>query len=97
MNKREAMKIWKKLQAEKNEKEEIKFLESKGWHTWYNDDYWVHPKTVADRSRQDYTNYGMSRSEAVAFEKEGRRPFQTSLLAGLMGSGASQNNYNRGK
>lgn len=97
MNKREALKIFKKLQVEKTQKEEIKFLESKGWHTWYNEDYWVHPIVVAGSSRQDYTNYGMPRSEAIAFEKEGRKPFQTSLLAGLMGSGAMQNNYNRGK
>lgn len=45
-----------------------KFLEERGWGTWYSNNYWVHPKTVEDRSRQDYTDYGMSLDGAYQFE-----------------------------
>ena len=46
-----------------------KFIKSKGWSTWYNPRYWVHPKTISDESRQDYTNYGMDLNSAYCFEK----------------------------
>lgn len=39
-------------------------LEKEGWHTWYNDNYWVHPKVVQNPEIQDYTNYGMSLEDA---------------------------------
>lgn len=48
-----------------------KELERLGWHTYYNPAYWVHPKTVQDPKRQDYTNYGMSFAEAVEYERKG--------------------------
>lgn len=48
----------------------IDFLESRGWHTWYHHDYWVHKKLVKDPTRQDYTNYGMNTDQAYEFEME---------------------------
>lgn len=36
----------------------IEFLKSKGWHQWYNKDYWVKKSLVDDES--DYTQYGFS-------------------------------------
>jgi len=48
------------------------FLESNGWHQWYNPDYWVHKDLVTDPSRMDYTYYGMSTDEAVKHEQGGR-------------------------
>ena len=74
-----------------------KFLESRGWHTWYNPNYWVNKKCVKDPSAQDYTNYGMPLEEALRYEREGRGSFDPTPLAGLMGGGAALNNYNRGK
>jgi len=68
-----------------------KWLEAKGWHTWYNENYWVNKKVVSDPTAQDYTNYGMSMDDAVAFEKKGKKPFSSTPLAGLFGSGARQN------
>ena len=53
---------------EKNFK--VKFLESRGLHTWYHHDYWVHRKLVKYPDRQDYTNYGMSTDRAYEFEME---------------------------
>lgn len=47
-----------------------KFLLDNGWSTWYNKNYWVHPKTVEDPCVQDYTNYGMTAYEAYRFEIE---------------------------
>jgi hypothetical protein len=49
-------------------------LIARGWDTWYNPNYWVHPKTVADPTRQDFTYYGMSFEDAVKFELEDRKP-----------------------
>lgn len=51
------------------ELDKIEFLKSKGWHTYYNENYWVHPKTVQDKRIQDYTNYGMSLEQAYDFEQ----------------------------
>ena len=73
------------------------WLEARGWHEWYRRGYWVSPKTVRDPSAQDYTNYGMSTQEAVAYERETRQPFSRTPMAGLRGSGARQNSYNRKK
>lgn len=56
--------------------EKEKFLRKKGWSTWYNDNYWVHEKTIADPSRQDHTNYGMSLEEAYNFEVNNEPPFE---------------------
>lgn len=36
-----------------------RLLIERGWHTWYNEDYWVHKKLVDSRF-QDYTHHGMS-------------------------------------
>lgn len=60
--------------------EKEKFLRSRGWETWYNPNYWVHPKTIVDKSRQDYTNYGMSLNDAMKFETEKLEPFNGQLL-----------------
>jgi hypothetical protein len=49
--------------------EQEKYIKSKSWSTWYNQKYWVHPKTVEDKSCQDYTNYGMDLNSAYCFEK----------------------------
>jgi len=50
-------------------KAQEKFVKSKGWSTWYNPKYWVHPKMIIDATRQDYTNYGMDLNSAYCFEK----------------------------
>lgn len=56
------------------------YLESKGWHTWYNPEYWVHTKTIVDPKRQDYTNYGMSLERAYAYEINNEKPFNGAFL-----------------
>lgn len=55
--------------SDKLTKEEMK---ARWWHTYYNDDYWVHPDLIADPTRQDYTNYGMSFENAVLMESMGK-------------------------
>lgn len=44
----------------------------RGWHTWYNENYWVHPETVENPKTQDYTNYGITLEDAVRWEMDGR-------------------------
>lgn len=44
------------------------FLLSHGWSPWYNENYWVHPKTITDPTRQDYTDYGLSLDKACEYE-----------------------------
>ena len=44
------------------------YLKKHGWHTWYNPDYWVNPKVIADPKSQDYTNYGMTIDDAVVWQ-----------------------------
>lgn len=57
------------------------FLVSRGWHTWYNINYWVHPKKlIANADVQDYTNYGLSLDDAVKFEQENREPFSGNYM-----------------
>lgn len=81
MNFAKIRKAWIESQkSEKEKKAEEKFLIENGWHTWYNEDYWVHPKVISDPTRQDYTNYGMPRSDAIIFEKEKGKPIQGSLF-----------------
>jgi hypothetical protein len=58
------------------EEEKAAWLIERGWSTYYNPRYWVHPKTVADPSQQDYTNYGMLIDDAVAYENIGCPPHQ---------------------
>ncbi len=70
-------------------------LEKLGWSRYYNENYWVHKKTVKDHSSQDYTNYGMGLFEAIAYELEHRGPMPGHPLAGLMGSGAILNNFGK--
>lgn len=60
--------------------DEEKFLEERGWSTWYHRDYWVHPKTIKDPSRQDYTNYGMSMEAAIHWELDGHEPWSGNYL-----------------
>ena len=52
------------------------FIRGLGWDTWYHPAYWVHPKTVADPTRQDYTNYGMSLGDVLRYEENGCPKFQ---------------------
>lgn len=61
------------------------FLIDKGWSTWYNPDYWVHPKIVQDETKQDYTNYGMSLEQAYEFETNNQEPFKGQFLGHLGG------------
>lgn len=44
------------------------WLTSRGWHTWYHPDYWVH-KRYGSESR-DYTNWGMGLEKAYKIECE---------------------------
>lgn len=46
------------------------YLLARGWHTWYNEDYWVNPNIIKDSKSQDYTNYGMNIDKAYIFETE---------------------------
>lgn len=55
------------------------FLKKRGWSTWYNENYWVHPKCVEDGTRQDYTRYGMSIESALIHEVEEFPPFSASF------------------
>jgi hypothetical protein len=64
--------------------EKDQFLRKRGWATWYNDNYYVHPKVVADPSRQDYTNYGMNIDDAYRYETtENVEKFPYAGLPGL--------------
>ena len=54
----------------------VKFLEENGWGDYYNPNYFVHPKTVDDPKRQDYTNYGMDWKSAWLHEKYDLPPFK---------------------
>jgi len=56
--------------------EEKAALRARGWHTWYNEEYWVNPDTITDPKIQDYTNYGMSFEEALKWEAFGRPKFK---------------------
>jgi hypothetical protein len=47
-----------------------KYLEANGWHTYYNDNYWVNKKVIKDPKSQDYTNYGMTMEEAVSYQRD---------------------------
>ncbi len=60
-----------------------KFLEKKGWHTYYNPKYWVHQKLVKDPSRQDYTDYGMDLESAFIHEAEDLPPFASMGMPAL--------------
>jgi hypothetical protein len=46
------------------------FLSERGWHPWYNDNYWINKKCVTDNTRQDYTMYGLSLQDAYTYEVE---------------------------
>lgn len=51
--------------------EDEAFAKERGWSTYYNPNYWVHPKTVEDPMQQDYTNYGMCIEDVVRYEAIG--------------------------
>lgn len=51
------------------------FLNSQGWYMYYNPNYYVHPKTIKDKSIQDFTNYGMPVDDAYIYEIENMPPF----------------------
>lgn len=59
------------------------FLLSRGWSTWYSENYWVHPESVEDPKSQDYTNYGMSLEDAVKYENLGRPKHKPLGMSGL--------------
>ncbi len=63
--------------------DEEEFLKSRGWSTWYHHDYWVHPKTIKDKSRQDYTDYGLSMQDAVKYELENMPPWSGQPIIGF--------------
>lgn len=44
--------------------EKEKALRDGGWHTWYNDNYWVHENLVIDHKARDYTANGVSFDKA---------------------------------
>lgn len=48
--------------------EKQKFAISKGWSTYYHEDYWVNPKVVTDPQRQNYTDYGRSLDGVLLYE-----------------------------
>lgn len=52
------------------------FLNANGWTTWYNKDYWIHPKCVFDTKIQDYVLYGMPLEKAFEFEINGTPPIE---------------------
>jgi len=72
-----------------SKKEQEEFIKAHGWSTWYNVNYWVHPKTVSDPSSQDYTNYGMDLNSAYCFEKLDLPKFEYRMfpLASMMQQG----------
>lgn len=59
--------------------EKLKFLESKGWRQWYNDNYLVHDNFTSDG--YDCIQRGMSLSEAYLFETDEESKKRT--LAGM--------------
>lgn len=63
-------------------KSKEEFLKEKGWHTWYNPDYWVHPKTIKDKTRQDYTEYGLNLEDAYNFEVNNGKPWSGQFMHG---------------
>lgn len=63
--------------------EKLKFLEERGWSTWYNPNYWVHPESVENPKAQDYTNYGMNIDDAIAYENLGKPKHKQMILPGL--------------
>ena len=59
------------------DEEKRAFVQARGWNTYYNPKYWVHPKTIVDENVQDFTNYGMSLDDAVVFEQTSLPPIQS--------------------
>jgi hypothetical protein len=59
--------------------EKKEFLKSRGWSTWYNENYWVNPAVVVDKKRQDHTNYGMDLESAYFHEINELGPFDVPL------------------
>jgi hypothetical protein len=58
-------------------------LKARGWHTWYNPNYWVHRDSVERPNEQDYTNYGMCFEDAVRYERLGKPKHRSMGLPGL--------------
>lgn len=75
---------WRVHTSEEGVKKE-KFLRDRGWGTWYNPDYWVHPKTIKDPKSQDYTNYGLNLDRAVEFETSEEEPWSWGFLSYMPG------------
>ena len=59
--------------------EKAEVLTEAGWSTWYNPNYWVHTKTVADPNVQDHTDYGLPLDSAFEFEIWDASPFDPVL------------------
>ena len=63
-----------------SKKEKEDFLLKNGWSKYYNDDYWVNPKTVEKPSVQDYTNYGFNLNDAFQYEKKNLPKFKYCVM-----------------
>jgi len=59
-----------------------KYLKEKGWHTWYNDSYWV-KEDLVDKNL-DYTNYGFSLEEAFEIERQNKQNLKIINKFGLV-------------
>ena len=59
--------------------EQKELLLSNGWEVWWNDNNWIHRKTVLDTKIQYYANYGMTLNFAYCFEKLNLSPIPTFL------------------
>lgn len=61
------------------------FLRERGWSTWYNENYWVHPRFGGQG--RDHTNWGLGTDEAYAYETNPESKEQTlkgmALYAGV--------------
>jgi|GEM_PF-4499739 len=53
------------------EQDKKKFLESKGWFTWYNPNYWCHEQF--GNEERDCTSWGVSLEDAYEFETNDER------------------------
>lgn len=63
--------------------EKASWLRKRGWSTWYNEDYWVHPDAVENPKIQDHTDYGLTIDDAIQYECMGKPKFQPMGLPAL--------------
>lgn len=81
----------------KKNKMEIELMKAvllkSGWSLYYNDNYWVHPKVVADKATQDHTNYGMTLENAYEFEVNNKPPLPMARPMSLAQQSLSQSDW----